>query len=122
MGQKFIVDGQGKVSRIADNAPETKQRKNNRRRFVFDVAMDYLSYRDRTEQEMAEYLGKKNYTAKEIAACMAELKNYGYVDDQAYIARVCEENQLYKHFGKSRLRWELKRRGVSEQSLHTLED
>ena len=32
MGQKFIVDGQGKVSRIADNAPETKQRKNNRRR------------------------------------------------------------------------------------------
>lgn len=122
MGQRFIVDDQGKVSRIADNAPETKQRKNNRRRFVFDVAMDYLSYRDRTEQEMVEYLGKKNYTAKEIAVCMAELKNYGYVDDQAYIARVCEENQLYKHFGKSRLRWELKRRGVSEQSLHTLED
>ncbi|WP_425355370.1 regulatory protein RecX [Pseudoramibacter faecis] len=122
MGQKFIVDDQGKVSRIANNAPETKQRKNNQRRLAFDVAMDYLSYRDRTEQEMAEYLGKKNYTAKEIAACMAELKSYGYVDDQAYIARVCEENQLYKHFGKSRLRWELKRKGVSEQSLHTLED
>jgi regulatory protein len=122
MGQKFIVDDRGKVNSIAGDAPKTIPRKNNQRRLAFDVAMDYLSYRDRTEQEMAAYLEKKKYTAKEIAACMADLKNYGYVDDQAYIVRICEENQLYKHFGKSRLRWELKRKGVSEQSLHILED
>lgn len=122
MGQKFFVDDQGQVNRVADHASETAQRKSNQRRLAFDVAMDYLSYRDRTEREMAEYLEKKEYTAKEIAICMAELKNYGYVDDQAYIARVCEENQLYKHFGKSRLRWELKRKGISDQDLHILED
>lgn len=122
MGQKFVVDDNGNVHKtLTENHLENKKPKREKKAAI-DQAMDYLTYRDRTEKEMADYLAKKKYSEREIAKTMALLKQYGYVDDKRYVKQACETNRLTRHDGRRKLRFDLKRRGISDAALILLED
>lgn len=122
MGQKFVVDDDGNVHKSQTDNTLKNARPKKQKKAAIDQAMDYLSYRDHTESEMADYLAKKNYSEWDIAKAMATLKQYGYVDDMRYVKNACEENRLYRHDGRRKLRWDLKRRGVRDDVLVSLED
>lgn len=122
MGQKFIAHDDGRVEKQTTERSLANSKPKREKKAAIDQAMDYLSYRDRTESEMAAYLEKKQYTEREIAQAMAQLKHYGYVDDARYVKQMCERNRLGRHDGRKKLRWDLKRRGVRDDVLKALDD
>lgn len=88
----------------------------------FDMALNYLSIRDRTEKELSDYLFKKNLSENEVGETLNKLKYYGYIDDERYIRNACENNKSFNHFGKRRLISDLRKKGITDRELMLVED
>ena len=88
---------------------------------AFDRAMNYLTYRDRTEAEMVKYLQDKKYSEKEIAAGMEALIRYGYIDDERYIKNACELNKSSKRYSRRRLAQDLIHKGIPREKIEDID-
>ena len=86
-----------------------------------DAAVKYLSFRSRTEKEVVEHLFKKDYGEKTIECILDRLKEYRYIDDQAYLKNYLSNNAQVTRYGKIRIRHDLKRRGLKESILDQLD-
>lgn len=89
---------------------------------ALDLAVKYLSFKARTEYEIREYLLKKKLDDSVVAAVMAKLKDYRYIDDEAYLKNYLETNRLVNRYGSRRMVQDLKKRGLEEPLLLTLKD
>lgn len=89
---------------------------------AMDLAVKYLSFKSRTSSEMVEYLKKKNVDEKIIAEVMQKLGEYRYIDDQVYLKNYVENNRHLNYYGSRRMSQDLKKRGISDQLLLSLED
>ena len=89
---------------------------------AYDQCLNYLSFKNRTESEMVQYLEKKSYSERIIAAVMQKLCHYGFVDDRKYVQNYCEQNKQCKFWGRKKMQWDLKKRGISENDLQLLDD
>lgn len=87
----------------------------------FDMALNYLSYRDRTEKEMRDYLAGHHIRETAIDAVIDKLKDYDYINDERLFRRLCEQNAEGKRFGKRRLRHDLKQMGFADSLLARLD-
>lgn len=89
---------------------------------AMDMAVKYLSFKSRTSSEMIDYLKKKNVDEKIIADVMQKLGEYRYIDDQVYLKNYVENNRHLNYYGSRRMSQDLKKRGISDQLLLSLED
>ena len=89
---------------------------------AMDLAVKYLSFKSRTSSEMIDYLKKKNVDEKIIAAVMQKLGEYRYIDDAVYLKNYVENNRHLNYYGSRRMSQDLKKRGISDQLLLSLED
>lgn len=89
---------------------------------AMDLAVKYLSFKSRTSSEMIDYLKKKNVDEKIIAAVMQKLGEYRYIDDVVYLKNYVENNRHLNYYGSRRMSQDLKKRGISDQLLLSLED
>lgn len=83
------------------------------------AAFNYLSYRDRTEQEVRRKLQEKAYREATIDQVVERLYALNYLDDADYAVRYARERFERKGYGPRRIRRELRRRGVGR---HDIED
>ncbi len=76
-----------------------------------------LTYKDRTEKEMRDYL-EKEFVLEESTAekILADLKNKHYIDDERY-AQTAVNNFLLQLLGPNWIRRELKKRGIEENLI-----
>ena len=51
---------------------------------AYDVACAKLAARMRTEKEIRDFLGEKEYEKGEIDEAITDLKEFGYIDDKRY--------------------------------------
>ncbi|MGI6108845.1 MAG: regulatory protein RecX [Eubacteriaceae bacterium] len=93
---------------------------NEVRQKMFDQALNYLSFRARTEQEIRSYFEKKKYCEDAISAVIEKLKEYHYLDDTEYVRQYCDVNAFGKRLGRNRVRQDLARRGISDTLLSAL--
>lgn len=96
--------------------------KSNRTQKAMDLAVKYLSFKARTENEMVEYLKKKNMEEDTIEHVMAKLREYRYINDEIYLKNYIEYNRQVTFYGSKRIRQDLGRRGISDDLLLCLED
>ena len=89
---------------------------------AMDMAVKYLSFKSRTSSEMIDYLKKKNVDEKIIADVMQKLGEYRYIDDHVYLKNYVENNRHLNYYGSRRMSQDLKKRGISDQLLLSLED
>jgi len=89
---------------------------------AIDMAVKYLSYKARTSSEMTDYLKKKNIADTIIAEVMEKLKDYRYIDDRVYLKNYVENNRHLNYYGSRRLVQDLRKRGISDTLLLSLED
>lgn len=80
---------------------------------IREASLGYLTFRDRTEKEMADHLAKKGFSEEEIRNEIEFLEGLHYLDDVRF-AKVFIEYSLEKKRGMIRIRRELKEKGVSE--------
>ena len=78
---------------------------------AFEKAMDYLGRGMKTAKQMRDYLEKKGYDVRVVEYVVNKLKEYRYVDDDAYAKLYVERNAATK--GDRRLKQELIQKGIA---------
>ncbi|WLD93970.1 recombination regulator RecX [Alkalihalobacillus sp. AL-G] len=80
----------------------------------FNQAVNYLSYRMRSCQEIVEYLKKKEVPTSAIEAIMKRLQELKYIDDLEFAKMFIRSKVTTSQKGPKALEQELKLKGVSE--------
>lgn len=78
---------------------------------AFEKAMGYLGRGMKTVKQMRDYLTGKAYAPEVVEYVLTRLKEYRYLDDEAYARLYVEHNNSTK--GERRLKQELVQKGIS---------
>lgn len=78
------------------------------------VALNYISYRDRSIFEMRSHLEKKDYPLGEIELCLENLIDWGLLDDESFCKKLISHNKD-KQRGSIRVRQELREKGIDRE-------
>ncbi len=81
------------------------------RSVAFEKAVDWLSRGYKTVRQTREYLSRRGYDKDVVEYVISKLKDYRYLDDEAYAAMYVEQNSSTK--GERRIKQELVARGIS---------
>ncbi|MDR2610447.1 MAG: RecX family transcriptional regulator, partial [Clostridiales Family XIII bacterium] len=85
-----------------------------KRQPVRDKALSLLAKHDRTEQQMRESLARSGYGEEEVQGTIDFLKEYGYIDDEAYAGKYLRE-LIRKGRGRWRIRGDMLRHGLESE-------
>lgn len=97
-----------------DPAGNTKKT-GSQNRTVRECALALLEFRDRTERELRQKLKEREYSAEEINETVLFLKEYRYLDDEAYADRYIRSCVARK--SRRQIRADLERKGVSREII-----
>ena len=86
-------------------------------RKVLDSALNYLSYRARSEKEVYTRLTQKEYPQDFILKAIAYCKEYGYINDKEFALSFIRDKTNLNKYGPKKLRYELYRKGVSQNII-----
>ncbi len=78
-----------------------------------DYALLLLSYRERTEKEMAERLKRKGFPPAAVAAAVADCQRLGLIDDERFARLFVQERARLNPRSARLIGAELGRKGVS---------
>lgn len=81
---------------------------------AYDRALNYLSYRPRSEQEIRQYLRGKAMADDQIDQILERLRRVGLVDDTAFAEAWVRNRAATKPRGARALRQELRLKGVAK--------
>lgn len=82
-----------------------------------DYAVKLLGFCDRSEKEIREKILKKGYSEAECEEAIAFCRSYGYIDDSRFAGHFVHDAVGLKKLGKSRIRMELRQKGIDEETV-----
>ena len=96
--------------------PESRKKSaGNQNKTVRECALALLEFRDRTERELRQKLKEREYSLQEIDEAVLFLKEYRYLDDEAYAGRYIRSCAARK--SRRQIRADLERKGVSREVI-----
>lgn len=84
---------------------------------AYELALNYLSYQQRTEKELSDYLVKKEIPETTIAPVMARLIEDNLLDDSHYAHSYVRTMKRTSDKGPTVIRRQLKQRGVKDELI-----
>jgi regulatory protein len=84
---------------------------------AYQRALNYLSYRSRSEQEISRNLIKHDIPEDIIAEVMEKLRHSSLVDDRAFARNWIENRVQFKPRGKRALALELYQKGIAQEII-----
>lgn len=97
--------------RVIKNPERSRQK-------TFDRAVNLLTYKPRSVEELRERLLEKIWTNQEIVdAVIEKLKEYNYLNDEEFATSFAASKIRYKYFGKRRLEQDLKRKKLDNETI-----
>ena len=106
--------GTGNSTKTDTGTKGTKSR-TREKRSARESALALLEYRDRTEQELRQKLLDREYSKDEIEETVRFLREYRYLDDEAYAMRFIRSQSGKK--SARQIRAVLERKGVSREFI-----
>ncbi|MBI3595747.1 MAG: regulatory protein RecX [Nitrospirae bacterium] len=82
---------------------------------ALDSAYRYLARSPRSRIEVERRLRQKNYPDPVIRQVLQQLEEYRYIDDRALARQWARDRFARRHWGPSRLRMELERKGIARE-------
>ncbi|MCR3954993.1 MAG: RecX family transcriptional regulator [Gudongella sp.] len=80
-------------------------------------AYQYLSFRQRTQKELEDYLVRKEFSRNTVDIVIEQLREAGYVNDLDFARAYIRDKTSHKSFGPYRIRNELAQKGISKESM-----
>ncbi|HET6464632.1 MAG TPA: regulatory protein RecX, partial [Nitrospiria bacterium] len=80
-----------------------------------DTAYRCLARGPRSRIEVERRLRQKNYSDSIIHQVLRHLEEYRYIDDRALARQWARDRLTRRHWGPSRLRMELERKGIARE-------
>lgn len=102
-------------SEKGQNPERNIKKANGQNRTARECALALLEFRDRTERELRQKLKEREYSAQEIDETVLFLKEYRYLDDEAYAGRYIRSCAARK--SRRQIRADLERKGVSREII-----
>jgi regulatory protein len=82
-------------------------------------ALRFLTYRARSVKELETYLQQKEFAAGIVTSVIAEMKDYGYLDDYKFTRDfICYRKS--RGYGQKRIKYELKLKGIERDCVDEL--
>lgn len=91
---------------------------NKSERRAESMALNYISYRDRSVLEMQNYLEKKGFSPDETEACLENLTEWGLLDDESFCRKFIRHSKD-KERGSIRIRYDLKHKGIADEIVES---
>ncbi len=82
-----------------------------------EIALNFLSYQSRTEQEVIQKLREREITPDVIEQVIARFRELGYLNDQGFARSFAQSRLEGRGQGPRRIQMELKKRGVAEPHI-----
>lgn len=95
-----------------------KIKEENDRKVAFDMAVSYMEKYVVSEKAIRDYLKKKAFSSAVIDETVKKMKEYGFVDDEAFAKNYFESMSASK--GKRAIANKLKEKGVSKEIVDEL--
>lgn len=92
--------------------PKANHSEQKRQGYLYAVRL--LSQSKRSEHELSERLQRKGYPSDITERILRELKSNGILSDQKMVQDTVEWSIRGKRYGRRRIEFELKRRGIAE--------
>lgn len=84
---------------------------------AYNRALNLIMRRPRSQQELQQYLKRKDYDEELARAIIKKLESNGFVDDADFARRWIENRRLLKATSKRRLLQELRQKGVEQEII-----
>jgi regulatory protein len=81
------------------------------------TALNFVSYKPRTEYQVVNKLQKEKFTNEEIATAVQFLKEFGYIDNFHYAQRYVLYAKTQKKSSKRKIEIDLTKRGISKDII-----
>ena len=85
-----------------------------------EVALRYLNYRPRSEQELRQRLSQRGFDPEVISQTIQRLQEMGQVNNVAFAQFWVENRQAFRPRSQLRLRRELQAKGVERETIETV--
>ncbi len=82
----------------------------------YNVAIKYLGFRMRTEQEVENYLLGKEFDENTIHITLEKLKDYKFIDDAQYI-KIYIKGKISEGHSRNKIKYYLIKKGLEEESV-----
>lgn len=89
------------------------------RQQAFQLALGFLSYRQRSEAEIRQYLRKHKVPADVLDQTLDRLRAHRLADDEKFAAAWVENRNVFRPRSRRALTWELRQKGVQPEALET---
>src|SRR5690625_4106482 len=91
--------------------------KSEERLKVIDAALNFLSYRQRSEKEVYQRLRQRGYEEEYILDAIDYCKDKGYINDLEFARSFVKDKINLNNFGPVRIKNELYKKGVSSEII-----
>lgn len=115
LDEKTFVNSSLKTGDTLDSATWDKLQREGECESAFNKAISYISKLMRSEVQVAKYLEKKGYHEQAITYAIEKLKDYKYIDDEAYAKMILSHQTNVKRVGQMAIRHALKQKGISSE-------
>ena len=112
-----ILNSHIKVGSSLSKEDINKIQLENEKLVALDKALKYLS-RIKTEKQVKDYLFSKGYTLETVRYVIAKLREYNYLNDEAFARAYF--NSYCKSKGLRKLKFELETKGVSRDIIEEI--
>ncbi len=87
---------------------------------AYEIALRYLSYRDRTVLEVKNYLIKKNYDNSVVEVVIQKLIDNEFLDDYKYAKKYISYKTSNNNWGEYKISYELRKKGIAESIIQDI--
>lgn len=87
---------------------------------AYEIALRYLSYRDRTVLEVKNYLIKKNYDNSVVEVVIQKLIDNEFLDDYEYAKKYISYKSSNNNWGEYKISYELRKKGIAESIIQDI--
>lgn len=84
---------------------------------IVDLSLRYLAYRQRSEQEVSNYLSKKAYPSDLVEYAIEYCKSRGYINDEEFAKAYAKDKLNINKLGPSRIKYELRLKGIDQDII-----
>jgi regulatory protein len=92
------------------------------REVTYQKAVHFISYRPRSSAEVRQNLTKRGISETLVEETVDRLRQSGLVNDDAFARAWVENRSEFRPRSKSALRMELRRKGLDDETIHSVVD
>lgn len=114
----LVIKHELSKAKVIDDVKLAELKREQRIIEIKRAALNYISYKPRTEKQVTDKLKILRYFPNEIEACIKFLKDFGYLNDELFAEKYIKDYTKRKSPSKKKLQFELSKKGIPKDIIN----